>query len=445
VTLFVSSILSFNECFFTKQVLALFSEGVLLSNLLSLLLVLGLNIGLLFSSVFAVSLDAHLEESSLMPIDDLHIEISAYQVFLSWSPPLVDVDGNGPVTVDGYYVLRVEPCTDEVFEVISFVTDPALTIDHNFSTSDGAFYQVVAVGGGPGLPADYAYLGGLIEVPAGDFFMGQQGVAMPVHAVQLTHAFLIAKTEVSNKMYIAALQWAYDNGHVLASSTSVNAHGLRLVDLADPECEITFDEGLFAIRRAPNADNWGFDEATTYVSGLHPVKELTWYGAACYCDWLTMMEGLTPFYNGDWSSSESHNPYEHIGYRLPTEAEWEYVARFDDGRTYPWGEQTPNASIANCYGVRGWTCPIEMTYEGVSALGCMHMAGNVLEWCNDYFDNYEAGPQVDPYGPEFGSQRVVRGGDWYITWDNLAGAYRYDEFANGSYSSYGFRIMRSAP
>ncbi len=156
-------------------------------------------------------------------------------------------------------------------------------------------------------------LPGFITVPAGTFWMGQSGTnGLPVHQVTLTQGFLLAKNEVTNGQYMEALQWAYDNGHVTATSNTVTAHGVQLLDLDNIDCEIGFASGAFhLIERTHDMGSWGPGHAfpAGYDPGVHPVKDVSWYGAACYCDWISMIAGLAPFYDGNWSVSPTHSPY----------------------------------------------------------------------------------------------------------------------------------------
>ncbi len=120
----------------------------------------------------------------------------------------------------------------------------------------------------------------------------------------------------------------------------------------------------------------------------HPVVNVSWHDAMAYARWA--------------------------GKRLPTEAEWERSARGDDGRFWPWGssfdEQRANVSTSG----PGGTTPVIRYREGASPYGCLDLAGNVWEWCSDWFDRatYARSPEQDPAGPEWGSGRVVRGGCW---------------------------------
>jgi formylglycine-generating enzyme required for sulfatase activity len=144
---------------------------------------------------------------------------------------------------------------------------------------------------------------------------------------------------------------------------------------------------------------------------------------------LSEMEALTPLYNlQDWSCQV----YGKTGYRLPTEAEWEYAAQFDDGRAYPWGNAKADDSFANIlHNVKN---PKDVdtravgsyTPKGDSKLGLCDLAGNVAEWCNDWYNDFYAGgaQQTDPTGAgqtlffnlpvfkEFRAARVVRGGSF---------------------------------
>ena len=164
----------------------------------------------------------------------------------------------------------------------------------------------------------------------------------------------------------------------------------------------------------------------------YPCVEVTWYGAVAYCNYRTLKEGggLTPCYNlSDWSCNWSAN-----GYRLPTEAEWEKAARGGlSGQRFPWGA-TISQSRANYYastsfaydessggyhpdyddGGYPYTSPAGTFESGKNGYGLYDMAGNVWEWCNDWYGSsyYSSSPGSDPRGPASGSYRVGRGGSW---------------------------------
>jgi formylglycine-generating enzyme required for sulfatase activity len=304
---------------------------------------------------------------------------------------------------------------------------------------------------------DYGQVGDMTLIPAGQFMMGQAGVATPEHLVTLTNDFLLGRTEVTNQQYLEALQWAYDHPAqtgVSATASTVTAYGVELLDLdATNYCEIAFNTGtqqFYLVARTYNGGTWGPGFAYpggSYDPGLHPVKEVSWYGAACYCDWRSLMEGLPAYYNGQWSQTPSpNNPYTAAGYRLPTEAEWEFAAQWDDEREYPWGPAAPNCSLANYqpsgYCV-GWTTPVGSYPAGASARGLLDMAGNLREWCNDWYASYSAGSVSDPPGPSGGSLRVLRGGSWRNSAAYLRCAYRSNYPPSAAHYHFGFRLCRT--
>jgi formylglycine-generating enzyme len=291
-------------------------------------------------------------------------------------------------------------------------------------------------------------LGAMAVIPSGQFEMGETGVATPVHTVHLNHAFQLDRYEVSNLQYMLMAQWAIDNNLATVSGGNLMAHGEILLEMGATYSEITNSGNTLSLRMAPGAGQWGFNNSS-YDPTHHPVKEVSWYGAACYCDWLSLMEGLEPYYNGQWSQIPvPRNPYAAEGYRLPTEAEWEYAAQWNDERSYPWGNDAPTCDLANFnnspYCV-GWTAPVGSTLDGSSALGLHDMAGNLWEWCNDWHAGYTSGTQYDPTGPASGSYRVRRGGDWYLSAPILRCAYRYYSTPSNASYGIGFRLCRTLP
>lgn len=306
----------------------------------------------------------------------------------------------------------------------------------------------ISIGGAPSPPE-------MIQVPAGVFTMGDGAALCGVdrREVTLTRDFLLGQHEVTNQEYMEAVQWAYDNGYVTATTTSVrdNLDGStqELLDLDDEDCEIQFDgAGTFYLRESPSsyaqdAYPGGYDPAD------HPVKEVTWYGAARYCDWLSLLVGLARAYQhaGDWACNGG-DPYGAEGYRLPTDAEWEYAAQWNDERIYPWGNEAPDCSRANFYNndfCVGWTVPVGSYPDAPASLGLSDMAGNLWEWCNDWHAcDLGTSSETDPTGPESGTYCVLRGGNWIYGATDLRCASRdYGEPPDNSDYYMGFRASRT--
>jgi len=266
----------------------------------------------------------------------------------------------------------------------------------------------------------------MVLVPKGEFMLGNKDFknAQPVHKVILTRDFYMGKYEITNQQYADMLNYAWAKGYLdkeafAEGSKKKEARGVskspqKYQDVFDEHSKITFENGIF--KPHPGKEDC-------------PVDEVTWYGAAFYCNMLSEKEGLTPLYNLDNWTCEV---YGKTGYRLPTEAEWEYAAKYDDGRKYPWGNQEPDDTYANIKKqvkdpVDVLTTPVG-TYspKGDSKLGIADMAGNAAEWCNDWYDiSYsDKSYETDPKGPASGlqvyaapmkrymAQKVVRGGSF---------------------------------
>jgi formylglycine-generating enzyme required for sulfatase activity len=152
-----------------------------------------------------------------------------------------------------------------------------------------------------------------------------------------------------------------------------------------------------------------------------------------YCNWSVTGREKHPINCVDWQQATDFCSW--AGKRLPTEEEWEYAARYDDSRDYPWGNTAPSATLAN-YGNTDGTMAVGSYPAGNSKLGIQDLAGNVWEWTNSWY--------CDTTPPcTSGSSRVLRGGSWSNVSSYLRAAYRFYFYPSFRFYSYGFRCART--
>lgn len=181
-----------------------------------------------------------------------------------------------------------------------------------------------------------------------------------------------------------------------------------------------------------------------------PVESVSWFDAVDYCNRRSLKEGLTPAYtingkNVTWNRDAN-------GYRLPTEAEWEYACRA--GTTTPFrtgdnitindanydGSSLHNNMTSGTYDRRK---PTKVESFVPNAFGLYDMHGNVYEWCWDWYGAYSSDNQTNPKGAPSGEERVVRGGSWNAKAEFLRSTYRGYADPSDSGNDIGFRLARS--
>jgi formylglycine-generating enzyme required for sulfatase activity len=248
----------------------------------------------------------------------------------------------------------------------------------------------------------------MVLVEGGTFLMGSNNGDSdeePVHSVTV-QSFYLGKYEVTQKEWVEIMGTTIGQQWTMAGNSGTPARGA--------------------------GDNY-------------PVYCVSWQEAVEYCNKRSVKEGLVPAYRG--SGDTITCDFKATGYRLPTEAEWEYAAKGGnkDSMVFEYaGGNSPGAVAWYDGNSGGQTHPVGTKQP--NSLGLYDMSGNVWEWCWDWYGSYSGGSQSDPAGPSGpaspGSYRVNRGGSWSDTAAYVRSAYR-GAYTPSYRSNYlGFRLLR---
>lgn len=247
-----------------------------------------------------------------------------------------------------------------------------------------------------------------------------------------------------------------------AGTTLDSARPVHRVNLS------SFAIGLTEVTQTLYRDVTGVNPSSFASAGweTRPVEKVTWYDAVEFCNKLSERDGFDPFYSISERAPASSYPitsatvavadWKGKGYRLPTEAEWEFAARggdagIDSGNLY--SGSSILGDVAWHAGNSGATTHTVGTLAA-NGLGIFDMTGNVAEWCEDWYTEYTAAEATDPHGSATGTVKAIRGGDWAET---VAGLCRtdYRDFytpasapvggVSSGYVRVGFRVVRTLP
>ncbi len=190
------------------------------------------------------------------------------------------------------------------------------------------------------------------------------------------------------------------------------------------------------------------DNPSRWKGPKNPVEQVRWSDAVRFCNKRSTLEGLAPCYDLEtWQCN-----FEAGGYRLPTEAEWEYACRAGTQGAYASGNDSSKLADYAWFDKNSGGHPQPVGTKKPNAWGLYDMCGNLWQWCNDFYqvDYYQQSRKDDPRGPKTGETKIVRGGCWKSSADSCKAGYRYNENPGYAdvcfgYDIYGFRCVSNAP
>jgi formylglycine-generating enzyme required for sulfatase activity len=260
------------------------------------------------------------------------------------------------------------------------------------------------------------------DMPADFYLSDNYKSSQPQHKVTLTEPFYLGTTEVTVSQYRAFVK-------ATGYQTEAEKDGKGGTRWVESLKRLVSDRDL--IWSAP-----GYE-----VTDDMPVTQLAWNDAVAYCNWLSRNESLTECYKPD---GESWKPIAGSGYRLPTEAEWEFACRAGTTTIFASGNDDLELSRYAWFAknAEGHAHPVGQKLP--NAFGLFDMHGNADEYCQDFWHNrpYTPSDVTDPVGPDFGTHHTRRGGGWSGQVDACVSALRQCIRVHDRQQCSGFRVVR---
>ncbi len=226
-------------------------------------------------------------------------------------------------------------------------------------------------------------------------------------------------------------------GNTAGADDEQPAHDVELSPFVVDKYEVTQDQ--YAQMELPNPPH--------FKGPRRPVEQVRWSDAALFCNERSRVEGLTPCYDEVTFACD----FQVSGYRLPTEAEWEYAARAGVDEVPAASGTARSLENHACYADNSSKQTQPVGSRRPNAWGLYDMQGNIAEWCNDIYavDYYAQSPSLDPHGPPEGEKRVIRGGSWKSTADECRLTARLADdpgISDACFArdTFGFRCVRRA-